>query len=55
MLDFRRVWIVERDSDIERFVAELRKRMRLVEGQRSEHRINLLLKIGSNPRQFGSR
>ena len=48
-----RVRVVERDDDVEGLVAELGKRMGLVDRERREHRINLLAEIGPHPVEFG--
>ena len=55
LLDLGCGGIVERDNDVERLVAELRERMRLVEGQWCEHRKDLLLEIRGDPGQFERR
>ena len=52
VFDLGRRGIVQRDDDVEFLVAELGKRMRLIEGERRQDGINLFPEIGTHPGEF---
>src|SRR5688500_15149490 len=47
-----RIWITERNEDVECFVSNLRKGVRLIDGQRCEDRQNARLKMILHPHEF---
>ena len=53
LLDFGCLGVVQRHDDIERFIGELRKGVRLIQPERGEHGAHLCLKILPDPGKFG--